>query len=456
MAMIDREALDAVRASEGLEFDSRTRRSAELGERARRSMPDGVPMAWMAGLYGHRPLFVAHGEGCRFTDVDGTSYVDFNQADLSATCGFAPPAVLEAIAERASRGLQFLLPVEEAIEAAELLAERYGLPAWQFTLSASGANAEAIRLARHRTGRDVIVVFGGHYHGHLDDTLVEGDEHGARPHLLGVNARAAADTRIVPFNDLAALERVLASAEVAAVIAEPALTNAGVVLPADGFHAGMRELTRAHGTLLLLDETHTQTFAYGGLTRAWGLEPDVIALGKSTGGGIPIGAYGMTDDLRDWMERHRDVYVGAPGLATGGTTYANPLSLAATVATLRHIQTPAAFERAAALGAQLADGIEAAAASVGLPWRAHRLGGRSGFCLEPELPRNARDADRSLDIELIDTRRLFMANRGVWDAIAGAGPAASFAHTAADVEEYLRVLEAFLDRVVGETPGYGG
>ncbi len=211
--MIDREALAAVRAREQPEFDSRTRRSAELGERARRSMPDGVPMAWMAGLYGHRPLFVAHGEGCRFTDVDGTSYVDFNQADLSATCGFAPPAVLEAIAERASRGLQFLLPVEEAIEAAELLAERYGLPAWQFTLSASGANAEAIRLARHRTGRDVIVVFGGHYHGHLDDTLVEGDEHGARPHLLGVNPRAAADTRVVPFNDLAALERVLASAE---------------------------------------------------------------------------------------------------------------------------------------------------------------------------------------------------------------------------------------------------
>ena len=128
-----------------------------------------------------------HGEGCRFTDVDGNSYVDFNQADLSATCGFAPPAVLEAIAQRAARGLQFLLPVEEAIEAAELLAERYGLPAWQFTLSASGANAEAIRLARHRTGRELIVVFGGHYHGHLDDTLVEGDEHAARPNLLGVN-----------------------------------------------------------------------------------------------------------------------------------------------------------------------------------------------------------------------------------------------------------------------------
>ena len=140
---------------------------------------------------------MAAGEGCRFTDVDGNSYVDFNQADLSATCGFAPPAVLEAIAQRAARGLQFLLPVEEAIDAAELLAERYGLPAWQFTLSASGANAEAIRLARHRTGRDAIVVFGGHYHGHLDDTLVTATSTPRAPSLLGVNARAAADTRVV-------------------------------------------------------------------------------------------------------------------------------------------------------------------------------------------------------------------------------------------------------------------
>jgi glutamate-1-semialdehyde 2,1-aminomutase len=446
---IDRGRLAAARAREQAAFDRRTTRSAELAERARRHLPDGVPMAWMAGLYDHRPLYVARGDGCRFTDVDGNAYLDFNQADLSATCGFAPPAVLDAIAERAARGLQFLLPVEEGIEAAELLAERYLLPAWQFTLSASGANAEAIRLARHRTGRRLLIVFGGHYHGHLDDTLVTGDERSGRPELLGLNPRAAADTRLVAFNDLAALERVLAGGDVAAVITEPALTNAGIVQPRDGFHAGVRALARQHGALLILDETHTQTAAYGGLTRAWGLEPDVITLGKSLGGGVPIGAYGMTDDLHDHMERHLDAFGRTIGLATGGTTYANPLSLAAAVAVLRHVQTPAAFERTAQLGARLADGIEAAAARHGLPWRAHRLGGRSGYCLEPELPDNAADAGRSLDHELIDARRLHMANRGIWEAIASAGPAVSFEHDAGDVDEYLGVLDLFLADVAG-------
>ena len=428
MSSIDRERLAAVHARERDEFERRTPRSAELTARARQHLPDGVPMAWMAGLYGHRTIYVDHGEGCRFTDVDGNTYVDFNQADLSASCGFAPPPVLDAIAARAARGLQFLLPVEEGIEAAELLAERYGLPAWQFTLAASSANAEAIRLARHRTARELIVVFGGHYHGHLDDMLVAGDESGTRPELLGVNPRATADTRLVPFNDLDALERVLAGGDVAAVITEPALTNVGVVMPADGFHAGVRALAREYGALLVLDETHTQVAAYGGLTREWGLEPDVVTLGKSLGGGVPIGAYGMTADLGEWMERHRDAYGRSVGLATGGTTFANPLSLAAAAATLRHIQTPDGFARTAALGARLADGIEATAARHGLPWRAHRLGGRSGCCLEPELPRDADEAERSLDHELIDARRLHMANRGVWDAIASAGPAASFAH----------------------------
>ena len=210
----------------------------------------------------------------------------------------------------------------------------------------------------------------------------------------------------------------------------------------------MRALAHAHDALLILDETHTQTVAYGGLTREWALDPDIVTLGKSLGGGVPIGAYGMTGDLRDHMERHLDAYGRRVGLATGGTTYANPLSRAAAVAVLRAIQTPEWFARTAALGAQLADGIEATAARYGLPWRAHRLGGRSGYCLEPELPRNAEEAERSIDFDLVDARRLHMANRGVWDAIASAGPAVSFAHDGDDVDEYLGALDGFLADVV--------
>jgi len=446
---IDRTRLREVHARERVRFEERTRRSAALTARARPLMPDGVPMAWMAGLYDHGPVHVAHGEGCRFTDVDGNTYIDFNQADLAASCGFAPPAVVAAVAERAARGMQFLLPVEEGIEAARLLAVRYDLPGWQFTLSASGANAEAIRLARHRTGRPIVVVFDGHYHGHLDDTLVTGDEQHGAPGLLGLNPRAAADTRLVAFNDLDALERVLAGEDVAAVVTEPALTNVGVVLPDDGFLAGVRAATRAHGTLLVLDETHTQTVAYGGLTRAWGLEPDVVTLGKSLGGGMPVGAYGMTAELRDHLEEYRDAFGRVTGIATGGTTYANPLSLAAVVATLTRVQTPEGFDRVRTLGARLADGIEAQARARGLPWRAHRLGCRSGICLEPELPRNAGEAARSIDAALVDARRLHLANRGIWDAIASAGPAASFAHTGADVDAYPEALGGFLDDLVG-------
>ena len=175
----------------------------------------------------------------------------------------------------------------------------------------------------------------------------------------------------------------------------------------------------------------------------------MITLGKSLGGGMPVGAYGMTAELRDHLEEYRDAFGRVTGIATGGTTYANPLSLAAVVATLTRVQTPEGFDRVRMLGARLADGIEAQARARGLPWRAHRLGCRSGICLEQELPRNAAEAARSIDAALVDARRLHLANRGIWDAIASAGPAASFAHTEPDVDAYPEALGGFLDDVVG-------
>ena len=243
----------------------------------------------------------------------------------------------------------------------------------------------------------------------------------------------------MPFNDAAALERVLARGGVAAVITEPALTNVGVVPPDPGFHARVRELTREHGALLILDETHTQTAAHGGCTAPGASSPTSSPWARAS---AAASRRRVRHDGRPArrLERHRDAHGRVAGIATGGTTYAKPLSLAAVVATL-HNPDARGFERTAALGARLADGIEAAAARHGLPWRAHRLGGRSGYCLEPELPRTAR-TPRSLDDRLVDARRLYMANRGIWEAIASAGPGRRSTTTEADVDEDLTCSRA--------------
>ncbi|MGH6961325.1 MAG: aminotransferase class III-fold pyridoxal phosphate-dependent enzyme, partial [Dongiaceae bacterium] len=327
----DPQRIRALTEREGKRFRAERPRSAALWARARRSMPRGVPMGWMTAVYQHPPIFVAEGSGAWFTDVDGHRYLDMNQADMSANAGYAPTAVVEAVGRRMSGGSQFLLPGEDAIAVAETLAARYRLPFWQFTLSASGANAEIIRLARHVTGRDRLLLFDGKYHGHIEDTLVVLANGATRPEMPGLPADAAARARIVSLNDLAAVEAALAPRDVALVMVEPALTNVGVVLPDPGFHAGLRQLTRATGTLLAYDETHTMVAAPGGLTGAWNLNCDAIGLGKTLGGGVPIGAYGVTEELARHLE-DAPTLPGSPpesvgGIATGGTLFGNALSM---------------------------------------------------------------------------------------------------------------------------------
>ena len=411
-------------------------------------MPGGVPMAWMKGLYRTPPIFVSHGEGATFFDVDGNGYLDFNVCDLSMTMGYGHPAIEEAVCSQIHRGAHFLLPGEDAIVVSELLAERTGIPCWQFTLSASGANTEVLRIARFLTGRDKVVVFGGHYHGHIDETLVDQKEDGVKQALLGLPRDAALDTRIVPFNSLESLEVALASQDVALVLTEPALSNCNIVLPEPGFLAGVRELTQRYGSLLCLDEAHTFQFADGGLGRHWRLGCDFLVLGKGLGSGVSFGLYGMTDDIAHVVARHIDIDTGPAGLATGGTLYASALAMAAARAALEQVLTPAAFERVTRLGARLADGLDGLFESKNLPWKAFRLGPRSGYCLASELPKNFNEAEVSLDYEFIDSRRVFMANRGIWDAVASAGPQVSFAHTASDVDRYLATAGLFLDELL--------
>jgi glutamate-1-semialdehyde 2,1-aminomutase len=429
---IDRGRLREIKAREDAAFVTARPRSAELWARAKGSMPNGVPMSWHRSSYDHPPLFVAEGRGSRFRDVDGNEYADFNIADMSMFGGYGAEPVVEALARRAAEGTQFLLPNEDSIWVAEELGRRYGLPKWQFTLAATGANTEAIRTARALTGRQRVLFFEGKYHGHFDDVLVERDDAGRLvPEEGGLPSDVTRNTKLVPFNDPDALRAALEPRDVAIVITEPALTNnVGLLLPDEGFHAQLRAITRETGTLLCYDETHTQVVGPGGLTRIWDLESDLVTIGKSIAGGVPLGAYGMTEEVASVLERPRAV-------ATGGTLFGNPMSMAAARATMAKVLTDEAYARTQVLGTRLADGIEKAIAEVGLPWTTHRFWPRSGVTYAPAMPRNAAEAYATKHVELIVTARVYLANRGVWEAIVGAGPTCSVPATEEDVDRYV-------------------
>ncbi|MGH8338435.1 MAG: aminotransferase class III-fold pyridoxal phosphate-dependent enzyme, partial [Gammaproteobacteria bacterium] len=339
-AKINRSALAAVRARETLAFTERTHRSRELGARAARHLPNGVPMTWMSGLYRSLPIYITHGVGPIFFDIDGNGYLDFNLCDLSMTMGFGPKPIVEAVSRAVKSGAHFLLPTEDAILVAEDLASRVGLPFWQFTLSASGANTEVMRIARVVTGRRKLALFEGHYHGHVDEVLVVRDHLGnTQADLMGLSGGAAEDTVVLPFNDLEALEARLSRRDIALLLTEPVLTNCTLVKPDDGFLAGVRELTKRYGTLLCYDEAHTFQFAFGGLVGSWSLECDFVVLGKGLGTGISFALYGMSDSVARTFTKYSDVDIGPKGIATGGTTYASGVAAAAARAALCEILT---------------------------------------------------------------------------------------------------------------------
>lgn len=450
--IIDRGRLSAIRSEEEKKFAARTQKSSVLREQAKRHMPNGVPMTWMAGLYRFPPIFITHGEGAEFFDVDGNSYVDFNVCDLSMTMGYGAKPISKAVAHAAENGAHFLLPTHDAIVVTEELSKRVGLPFWQFTLSASGANAEVLRIARTKTGRRKLVVFQGHYNGHFDESLVAVSEDGqVVADLLGLPPAAAADTIVLPFNDSNALEACLSKRDVALVLTEPALTNCTLVKPVGGFLTAVETLTRKYGTLLCYDEAHTFQFAYGGLVRDWKLTSDFVVLGKGLGTGVSFALYGMSADVATFFVKHSDVDIGPKGIATGGTTYATNLAIAAAKAALFDVLSPEAYTKVGKLGERLANGLQSAFQSLELPWLALHLGPRSGYCLSDTLPRTGAEAWQSMDTDFIDTRRIYLANRGVWDAVASAGPQASFVHTEQDIDNYITHATEFLNAMVGHS-----
>jgi glutamate-1-semialdehyde 2,1-aminomutase len=404
-------------------------------DRAREHMPGGAPMVWMA-YDNDLPIYIDRGEGASFTDVDGFTYVDFNASGLAMFCGHANPHIVAAVQEQAARSTQFQLPTENSIEVAEELARRYPVPMWQFTLSATQANTEVIRLARAVTGRDVIVLFQGHYHGNFDEGRVDLEDGRVTAVQRGLTKDVADSVRIAQFNDVDTLRRALEPGDVALVLTEPAMTNANLLLPEPGWHEELRSLTRQYGTLLAIDETHSHVVGPGGATALWGLQPDMITIGKAVAGGLPMGAYGVTADLGEQLD-------GARNVATGGTLFGNPLSAAAAKAALTQVLTPDTYAHTDALGGELADGIEQAIQSVGLPWTVIRFGPRSGQWFGP-MPRTGAEAHAQADGELNRLMRIWLANRGVWEALPDAGPAVSVPFTSADVARYVEAYNELL------------
>jgi glutamate-1-semialdehyde 2,1-aminomutase len=433
---LDRTRMGELHARELARFRQVRPRTAALLSRARAHMPNGTPMAWMASD-NDQPVYIDHGQGPGFTDVDGFTYLDFNASDMAMFCGHAQPAIVAAVQAQAARSTQFLLPTVASVEVAEELARRYPVPQWQFTLSATQANTEVIRLARAATGREVIVLFQGHYHGHFEEGLVDLEHGRASPVQRGLSKGVTGRVRIAQFNDPDRLRAALEPGDVALVLTEPAMTNnLHLLLPGPGWHDALRALTREYGTLLGLDETPTHVVGPGGATGMWHLEPDMITLGKAVAGGLPMGAYGVTAELGEQLDAARNV-------ATGGTLAGNPLSAAAAKAALTEVLVPGAYAHTTALGGELADGIADAIGSAGLPWTVIRLGPRSGQWYGP-MPCTGAQAHALTDDQLTRLIRIWLANRGIWEALPGAGPTVPVPATRAGVGRYLQAYQDLL------------
>jgi glutamate-1-semialdehyde 2,1-aminomutase len=405
--------LDELIARERELFEGRHPRSKELHERARSSLLAGVPMSWMAMWPGGFPLYLERASGATIVDADGNEYADFCLGDTGAMAGHSPEPTMRAMREVA--GITTMLPTEDAAWVGTELARRFGVPYWQFSLTATDANRWMIRMCRHVTDRPRIAVFSWCYHGSVDESFVRLDEHGlarARDGLVGPAVDPTETTRVAEFNEVDSVRSVLEHEDVACLLMEPALTNIGIVLPEPGFMAQVRNLCDEHGTLLIIDETHTLSAGPGGCTAAWGLQPDAVTLGKSIGGGIPIGAYGVTAELAERIAGQEDADYEDTG-GVGGTLAGNALSLAAARATLGEVLTDEAFDRMVRLRERFAAGVEAAIAEHGMPWSIVSLGARCEYRYSPEPPHTGAESAAAGDPALDEYLHLYLMNRGV-------------------------------------------
>ena len=451
MPTLDRSKLASLLKEEEQLFHKNHPRSYELYQRARKSLHGGVPMLWMVRWAGSFPVFVKEARGAHFTDVDGNSYIDLCLGDTGAMTGHSPEATVSAISEQIQKGITLMLPYEDVIWVGEELQRRFGLPYWQFALTATDANRFVLRMARLLTDRPKVLVFNYCYHGSVDESLIVLDEEGtpmSRPNNMGPQVDPQLTSKVIEFNDVAALETVLSAGEVAAVLAEPVMTNIGIIHPEPGYHDALRELTRKYGTYLIIDETHTICTGPGGYTAAHGLQPDFLTIGKPLAGGVPAAVYGFTGEVAQAFSERLDVDDADVG-GIGGTLAGNALSIAALKATLENVLTDEFYQKAIALQECFTEGVESVIREFELPWIVKRLGNRSEYWFRPSPPRNGGEAFAAIDHELDRYMHLFTLNRGILMTPFHNMALISPETTRADVDHHTKVFREAVLSLVG-------
>ena len=452
LAAVDRDRLAALIGRERAAYRASFPASRDAFADGGNHLLGGVPMTWMRMWPGGFPLFHAAASGARVTDIDGHEFIDFCLGDTGAMAGHSPVAVQAAVARRYADlgGAATMLPTQDAAWVAAELTRRFKVALWSFTLTATDANRWAIRLARQLTGRPKIAVFSYCYHGSVDEAFIVATPEGPRPRAGNVGAPVdpCETTRVMEFNDPAALDRELSHSDVAAVLMEPALTNIGIVLPEAGYLDAVRELTRRHGVLLINDETHTFSAGPGGCTAAWGLEPDMVTIGKSIAGGIPAGAYGLSAELADRILADPTADIEDTG-GVGGTLAGNALSVTAMRATLGEVLTDEAFDGMIGVATRFTAGVRSVLDSRRLPWTITQLGARAEYRFCPDPPRTGGQSEAAADGELDEYLHLYMINRGIlmtpFHNMALMCPAT----TAADADAHTATFAAAADELLG-------
>src|SRR4030095_15110378 len=391
-------------------------------------------------------------KGAHFTDVYGNSYIDFCLGDTGAMTGHSPDATVQAVQTQIQNGITIMLPFEDVIWVGEELQRRFNLPYGQFALTATDANRFALRMARQLTGRPKILVFNYCYHGSVDEALIALDEEGTpitRPHNIGPQFDPRLTNKVIEVNDIAALETVLSARDVAAVLAEPVMTNIGIIHPEPGYHEALRAITKKYGTYLIIDETHTICTGLGGYTAAFALQPDFLTIGKPLAGGVPAAVYGFTEEVSLKFSSGLDVDDADVG-GIGGTLAGNALSIAAMKATLQNVLTDEFYSKAIALQECFTKGVEAVIKEFELPWIVKRLGNRSEYWFRPTAPKNGGEAFAAIDHDLDRYMHLFTLNRGILMTPFHNMALISPETTQADVDYHTKVFKEAVQALFGE------